>query len=235
MHQAARFGANRTGALAAKQLGREMIEGIERFLPERGEVSPSISESAIAQAGEESPVGHVPLPELPFEADEQKMALFMDKLGERLAFERTGVRLYEGVLTKLEAYGSYPGGPEEEDLERIREEELVHFQTLADVIREYGGDPTAVTPSADVAAQIGAGIGAVVADPRTTLVQSLEAMMVAELADTECWEVLVDLARTVGRDDVAERLWPFVAHEEAHREQLRRWIALAQLRDVPAH
>ena len=35
----------------------------------------------------------------------------MDKIGERLAFERTGTRLYEALVSKHEAFGSFPGGP----------------------------------------------------------------------------------------------------------------------------
>ena len=37
---------------------------------------------------------------------------FLDKLGERLAFERTGVRLYEALISKHEALGSFAGGPD---------------------------------------------------------------------------------------------------------------------------
>ena len=31
----------------------------------------------------------------------------MDKLGQHLAFERTGTRLSEALISKLEAYGSF--------------------------------------------------------------------------------------------------------------------------------
>ena len=39
----------------------------------------------------------------------EKAAVFLDKLGERLAFERTGVRLYEAVLAKVPAARSSKG------------------------------------------------------------------------------------------------------------------------------
>ena len=38
--------------------------------------------------------------------------LLMDKLGERLAFEHAGARLYEALLSKHRAYGSFDGRPE---------------------------------------------------------------------------------------------------------------------------
>ena len=44
---------------------------------------------------------------------------------------------------------------------------------------------------------------------------------------------LIDLARTLGRDDIADRLQPFAVEEELHVEQVRRWLALAQHREVP--
>ena len=40
----------------------------------------------------------------------------MDKLGERLAFEHAGARLYEALLAKHRAYGSFDGGPSADDL-----------------------------------------------------------------------------------------------------------------------
>src|SRR5687768_8297078 len=122
----------------------------------------------------------------------------MDKLGERLAFERTGTRLYEALVSKHEAFGSFPGGPSRDDLEHIRHEEFQHFTLLQSVITQYGGDPTAVTPSADLHATAAHGIQMVLVDPRTTLLQSLEAMLLAELADNACWETLIALAQRAG-------------------------------------
>src|SRR5581483_12385247 len=40
--------------------------------------------------------------------------LLMDKLGERLVFEIAGSRLYEALVSKHEAYGSFRGGPSEQ-------------------------------------------------------------------------------------------------------------------------
>ena len=76
--------------------------------------------------------------------------LFLDKLGERLAFERSGTRLYEALVSKHDAFGSFAGGPSKGDLEAILQEEYRHFTMLASTIKQLGGDPTVVTPSADL-------------------------------------------------------------------------------------
>ena len=228
MEQLAKFGPNKTGAATAPERAREMQEG-KTFIAEPSDLIPDLAEDVIAQAAEGLPIGHVPAPTREVE-DEDRMALFVDKLGERMAFERTGARLYEAVLIKLQAYGGYEGGPDVDDLERIREEELTHFQALVEIILQLGGDPTAVTPSADVAGQLALGVCSVINDPRTTLVQSLEAMLVAELTDNECWNTLIEICRDLGRDNLAAVLLPFSREEEGHLEQVRRWLAAAQMR-----
>jgi hypothetical protein len=47
----------------------------------------------------------------------EEMVLLVDKLGERLAFERSGTRLYETLLSKFDSYGPFEGGPERAELE----------------------------------------------------------------------------------------------------------------------
>ena len=51
----------------------------------------------------------------------------MDKLGERLAFERAGTRLYEALVSKYDAYGSFTGGPSRDDLEHVMQEEYRRY------------------------------------------------------------------------------------------------------------
>jgi hypothetical protein len=210
-----------------------MVHGLETFIPPSAVVSPDLSDEIIAMVESDGPIGTLPPSVEPFEMDEEQQAIFLDKVGERLAFERSGVRLYEGLIAKFDAYGSWAGGPDREELEIIRGQELAHFQALTEILEMVGGDPTATTPSADIVGQIGSGICAVINDPRTNLVQCLDAILVAELADTECWDALVDLARSIGRDDIAEVLEPFADQEELHVVQVRRWIAFAQYREAP--
>lgn len=154
--------------------------------------------------------------------------LLFDKLGERLAFERTGVRLYEIMISKLEAFGPYPGGPTREQLLQILNEEHCHLALLDDAIQRLDGDPTAITPAANVAANLGNGILRVVSDPRTTVVQSLEAMMVAELADGAGWRGLIDVTRRAGHEDLAKIFEESERVEEQHRAKLEAWLAASR-------
>jgi hypothetical protein len=65
--------------------------------------------------------------------------LLLDKLGERLAFERKGIRLYECLIGKVRLLGGGPGGPGIEELEHILEEERQHFKFLQKAVVRFGG------------------------------------------------------------------------------------------------
>jgi rubrerythrin len=153
-----------------------------------------------------------------------KAIALVDKTAERLAFERTGVRLYEALLTKMDASSAFSGGPSIEDVQTIRDEELEHARMLKDALEQLGADPTAMTPSADLVAMEGMGLGAVLGDPRTTVGQCLHALIVAELADNEGWTMLRDLAEEMGQKDLAGRFRQAEQDEERHLEQVRSWL-----------
>ena len=151
--------------------------------------------------------------------------LLTNKLGERLAFERTGVRLYEILISKLDALGSFKGGPKREDLQALLNDEHCHFSLVHAAILELGGDPTMVTPAADLVGILASGVLKVMADPRTTLLESLEAVLVAELADTAGWNMLVAIARAAGKKKLAKAFEVAEQTEELHREKVQSWIA----------
>jgi ferritin-like protein len=150
--------------------------------------------------------------------------VLLDKLGERLAFERTGTRLYELMGMKLDMRGSWTGGPSRQDLLEIRNDEHDHFQLLVEAILDLGGDPTAMTPGADIVAMESQGLQNVVADPRTTPAQALHAIMSAELVDGAGWELLIQLAQASGREPLAARFRQVSVHEEEHLRKVRRWL-----------
>jgi len=155
------------------------------------------------------------------------MGVFLDLLGERLAFERTGARLYEALLVKLEAASEHAERPTRDELERIRDEEVQHFAVLEEAVEELGGDPTALTPSADITAVAGAGWVQVLADPRCTLNEGLKVILAAELADNDGWLTLADLAARLGHEDLAERFRRALADEEDHLARVRAWVLLS--------
>ena len=159
-----------------------------------------------------------------------KAIALVDRVSERLAFERTGVRLYETLLAKIDAAGPvFKGGPTREEVQTIRDEELQHAHMLVEALENLGADPTVMTPSADLVSVEGMGLGAVVNDPRTTVGQTLHALMVAELADGEGWTLLRTLAAEMGQDELADRFAQAEQQEQRHVEQVRTWM-LAQAR-----
>jgi len=149
--------------------------------------------------------------------------VLLDKLGGRLAFEAAGVRLYDGILRKARA--------EDVDekciaaLEHIRDEECQHHGLLERMITELGGDPTMVTPCADVEGVMSSGFEKVVSDPRTTLLQGLHAALVAELADVESWTSLMLMMPGQLRPEIKAAMTKASAHEAEHVEIIRHWHA----------
>ncbi len=154
--------------------------------------------------------------------------LFMDKLGERLAFERSGTRLYEALMVKLEALGD-TGSVNSAELRHIRDEELRHFLLVHKAIETLGGDPTSQTPCADVTGVESIGLMQVVTDPRTTLAQSLHAILVAEMTDNNGWEMLIAMARDQGHEQMANDFTAALEHEREHLQKVQQWFEEATL------
>jgi len=236
MNQQATPGTNRTGIASAPQRTQEMLAGMEEFPPSSQGSAEDLAQVRIAYAQAAEPLGSVPLPADPTgkktsaakAAKGEEPLLLMDKLGERLAFERTGTRLYEALVSKHDAFGSFAGGPSRDDLEQIRQEEFQHCTLLQSVITQLGGDPTAVTPSADLHATASHGIQMVIVDPRTTLLQSLEAILIAELADNACWETLIALAQQAGEAALVEPFEHALTAEQEHLQKVQAWLAAGQ-------
>ncbi len=239
MEKQVKLGFNRTGIATSPQDTQEQLEAAARHLLPPG--SPlSVSSWRIEQARAAAPIGSMPPPSTLKGALKSaaktimgvKPTLFIDKLGERLAFERTGSRLYEAVIAKLDALGSFDGGPRREDLLEIREDELRHLALIKRAIEELGADPTVQTPSADVVGVASSGLLSVVADARTSLSDALQAALIAELADTASWELLADLASELQENDWAERFREAHRTEESHLARVRHWLTLRVSREA---
>jgi hypothetical protein len=162
------------------------------------------------------------IPRLPTTADVEP--ILMDKLGERLAFERTGARLWDTMLSKFRSDEEFAGGPTEENLTAILREELEHFHMLSACVEDLGGDPTAVTPSANLAGVASMGLLQVVSDPRVSFHEALDAMLIAELADNDCWMNLHALAKQCGRDEIVDFATRAGEAERRHLVQVRNWL-----------
>ncbi len=230
------LGMNRTGISTSPSLSDEMIAGTAEFPPDAPGDERKIAAARSVRAKNAEPIGSVPAPAtlrgmiktLSTAVRGESPTLFVDKLGERLAFERAGVRLYEGLLSKFDAYGSFDGGPTRAELESMLGEEFSHFRALEEALSELGADPTVMTPSADLHATLNKGALEVMVDPRTNFVQSLEALLLAELADNDCWRALLTLAEQAGQGELAARFERALAEEDVHLTRVRRWIGIAQ-------
>jgi len=125
---------------------------------------------------------------------------------------------------KLQAAHDHPGGPTRAEIEGIRDDEIRHAMLLKRAIETLGADPTAVTPSADVAAVASQGLVAVLTDPRTTLSEALKTLVIAELADNDAWVTLRELAQRLGQDDLANEFSRALDEEEEHLAMVRSWV-----------
>jgi rubrerythrin len=152
--------------------------------------------------------------------------VLIDLLSERLAFERTGTRLYEAIIAKIEA-SEDRGDVDLAQVRRFHDEEHEHVALVTAAIERLGGDPTVQTPMADLDGVAAMGILQIITDPRTSVLQSLHALHIAELADNDGWVMLIDLAERMGHEEMARSFDRALADEREHLAHVRRWCARA--------
>jgi len=227
------IGPNRTGIGTSPIASKDAAESAAAGTPNPSFDLRAHHEAAVSRAKGAEPVGTLPPP-----ASLKGVAksvvegvkghhpnVFLDLLGERLAFERTGVRLYEALLCRYDAAEPGEGSPTRAQLEHVRDEELAHFRLLVKAMEKMGADPTAVTPSADISGTAGSGLLQVLGDSRTTLTQGLQAILIAELADNDGWNNLARVAALLGKDDLAADFRRALEEEEEHLASVRAWLS----------
>jgi len=156
--------------------------------------------------------------------------VLIDKLGERLAFERSGVRLYELMMLKCAARTDHEVPAS--GLQHIRDEESDHFAMLTEAIESLGADSTSMSPCADVTGVASMGIVKVLSDPRTTVAQCLEALLQIELIDNASWELLIKLVANFGLDDTAALFSTALTQEEEHLRMVKGWLEQAVMSEA---
>jgi rubrerythrin len=229
------MGANRTGIATAPVESKKTVEGARAGSPAPDTEPLSLETLRLEASRKVEPVGTMPPPASVKGAAKAAVSavkgkhpmVFLDLLGERLAFERTGTRLYDALLIKQQAAHEHSGGPELAELERIRNDELRHFVMVKEALESLGADPTTVTPSADIAGVAAMGWVQVIADPRTTLTEALKVMLTAELTDSDAWLLLTDMAARLGHKEMAASFQMALADEEEHLARVRGWVAAA--------
>lgn len=242
MEKTVHMGKNLTGIAMSPLQSKLMIAGTEKATPTGGSeyALHEVTKDYIEQAG---PVGSVPLPgtlQGAFKALKDKMTgqhteMLLNKMGERLAFERSGSRVYECFISKCETAAGLGTLPEDIELDRLRQfwqEETQHFAMLRDVMVTLGADPTAQTPDADVSAVASMGCMKVIQDPRTSVTQCLEALLTLEMTDNVGWEVLIRLAREMTMDEIAARFFQAQEQETVHLATVRAWYESAVLAEA---
>ncbi|AUX35376.1 MULTISPECIES: ferritin-like domain-containing protein [Sorangium] len=225
-------GMNRTGMDMSPMDSKEVVVGARIMPPSSVGDDSAIANVVAHYARREERVGTMPPPGTLKGAVKSALQalkgeaplVLLDKLGERLAFERAGSRLWKGVLAKFDALGSFEGGPTRAEIEQIYREEAEHFLLVASVIRMLGADPTAETPLADVHGVASCGLIKVVTDPRTNLADALEAMLIAELTDNDAWDVLIDMGQGLSDQEVLSRFQAARAAEARHLTMVRSWV-----------
>lgn len=241
MEESTQLGMNRTGADMSPLQSKAMIKGQSLF--KVGAIDPSgMAAIRSSYVKLKQPVGSVPLPGTfkgVLKSGKEKLTghnpeVLINKLGERLAFERSGVPLYDALIMKVEADKADEGKEivSLDLLRRFREEENEHFLMVKEVIESIGADPTSQTPDADVAGLAALGIQKVMTEPRTSLSQCLEALLTAEMTDNGAWELLVDLCEEMGLADTSARFRQALAQEEVHLEHIKRWVRQLTLKQA---
>lgn len=249
------LGMNRTGAAMSADGTRAMLDASAELTPMEAIDVGLMKASRMQYIAEADAVGSIPPPTSVKGVVKSGVAklkggnpsILLDKMAERLAFERSGTRLYDALITKYEALsgnGSVlpdvmdvikedkdgkvalhaKGENAAQTLSRIRNEELAHFKLLSESIVGLGGDPTCITPCADVVGTASMGFMQVLTDPRTTLAQCLNVMVGAELTDNAGWELLIQLADEAGEGDLAGKFLGALAEEQEHVLIVRSWL-----------
>lgn len=225
------MGMNRTG-IQMSPLDSKAMQEMAPESPE-GDGELALSEMRSPYIAEADGLGSIPVPGTLKGAAAtaasllkgESPQLLLDKLGERLAFERTGTRLYDALIAKCEVLLDDTISMSLDDLRRIRNDEARHMAIVADAVEGIGGDPTAVTPSADLAGMESIGLVQVINDPRTSVAQCLHAILTAELSDRAGWETLIALADAQGLDDLVQQFSEALNTEREHLALVETWHA----------
>ncbi|MES2820415.1 MAG: ferritin-like domain-containing protein [Pseudomonadota bacterium] len=240
MSTTAKLGMNYTGMQMSPKDSEKLMDAVNEVLPDVPGDEGALASERGAMVFEADRIGSVALPGsakgmLKSGLDKlrgKSPELLIDKLGERLAFERTGVRLYEAVLAKASVLEFGDADDLTGVFKQIRDEEAEHMTVLVEALEHLGADPTSQTPCADVAGVTAMGVMQVLTDPRTNLAQSLNALLTVELTDNAAWELLIDLAEAAGHDGISQSFQLPLAQEREHLVKIKSLLKRELIRDV---
>lgn len=227
-----KIGMNRTGAQLAPRETRRTEQATLQLQPLAQTDGLAVAQLRAEYAADADPLGSVPPPGTIMGVVQVGIAklsgknpeVLLDKIGERLAFERTGVRLYEAFMVKCRVRNKLAVDVPLSELEDMCAAKARHFKLLADVLVSLGADPTAQSPCADACGLASLGVIQLLSDPRTSVAQCLEGLLTVELTDNAAWALLVQLARECGHTDAAEKFAVALEEEQRHLARVTRWL-----------
>jgi len=234
-------GMNRTGIDMSPKDVQALLNSVNAPSPgSAGDGNRALSSYRTPYIKNADPIGNVPVPGTLKGAAKSGMQKLMarkpevliEKLGARLAFERTGTRLYDALLGKCQARTDESHGLSLDLLQEFRDEEARHFAIVWDAMKGMGADPTAVTPEADINGVASIGLMQILSDPRTSVAQSLHAIHIAELADHDGWELLIQLAQEFGQEDMAADFRGALVEEVRHLATIRELMKTSCLSEA---
>jgi len=239
MATSAKLGSNFTGVQMSPKDTEWLMEAVEQILPDVPGDDTLLMNERVKRNEEAERIGSVPVPgsakgmlKSTFDMIKGKSPeLLVDKLGERLAFERSGVRLYDAMIAKVKAM-NVVGSDLVSVLQHIRDEEFEHMLLVEDAIKSLGADPTAQTPCADVAAVKSMGLMQVVTDSRTNVAEGLSALLTAELEDNAAWELLIELAEAGGHPNIAKSFEKAKTQEDDHLLKIKTMVRRDLINDI---
>ena len=231
MATAAKVGTNMTGVQMSPKDTKSLLEAVEQIRPDVPGNEKGAMLERVKRTEEAERIGSVPVPgsakgmlKTTFDkALGKRPEILIDKLGERLAFERSGVRLYDAMIAKAKAL---EGANSDliQVLKHIRDEEFEHMNLVREAIETLGADPTAMTPCADVAGVKSMGVMEVLTDPRTNVAQGMGALLTIELEDNAAWELLIELAEAGGHPNIAKSFHKAKEQEDDHLVKIKTLV-----------
>ncbi len=151
--------------------------------------------------------------------------LLLHKLGQRLAFERASVRLYEALISKCLAA---PKGRKSivsvDQLRQFRDEEVEHSWLLKIAIETLGFEPDEWIPNSDSNLLSNLQIPKVFTNKNSSVLQCLEAVLIFATNDNAEWHKLHGLFTNMGLQDLAEEFNQALEEDSRQLETISKWI-----------
>jgi bacterioferritin (cytochrome b1) len=155
----------------------------------------------------------------------------IDILSERLAFERSGVKLYDRILAVLREEHGDGMSRVIGEMQKHRDQEKEHEEWLEAQIRGLGGTAHEETDRSRLVSRESEGIAKVVSS-EDRIAHLFHALLAAELVDNAGWDLLARLADEAG-DRTAKREFKRRLHEEEeHLVFVRKVVEKLNVEDV---